>query len=29
MIRAWRAGWGDPLPFHFVEMNKMRDDIQQ
>jgi len=25
LIRRWRADWGDPLPFYFVEMNNYDD----
>ena len=25
MIKAWRAGWQDELPFYYVEMNNMRE----
>lgn len=25
MIKAWRAAWGEELPFYYVEMNNMRE----
>jgi sialate O-acetylesterase len=28
LIKQWRADWKVPLPFFFVEMNNMREDIQ-
>jgi sialate O-acetylesterase len=28
MIKEWRSEWHEPLPFYFVEMNNMNEDVQ-
>jgi sialate O-acetylesterase len=29
LIKNWRGDWKEELPFYFVEMNNMRDDVQK